>query len=75
MSRPDSPHVIALRAFRDKLVEARRATVRDAHLDNAMRRFVEIEKAIGLVDLAIDHELDLTPLPTVDDPTEPPPHV
>lgn len=75
MSRPDSPHVIALRAFRDKLVEARRAAVRDDNLDNAMRRFVEIEKAIGLVDLAIDNELDLTPLPTVDDPTEPPPQV
>jgi hypothetical protein len=75
MSRPDSPHVIALRAFRDKLVEARRAAVRDDNLDNAMRRFVEIEKAIELVDLAIDNELDLTPLPTVDDPTEPPPHV
>ena len=75
MSRPDSPHVIALRAFRDNLVEARRAAVRDDNLDNAMRRFVEIEKAIELVDLAIDNELDLTPLPTVDDPTEPPPHV
>ena len=73
MSRPDSPHVTALLAFRDRLVEARRAAVAGNDLDAALRRFVEIETALGLVDRAIDNERDLTPLPAVDDPTEPPP--
>jgi hypothetical protein len=75
VSRPDSEYVIALRAFRDRLVEARRAAVTGADLDAALRRFVEIETAIGLVDRALDNELDLTPLPPVDDPTEPPPEI
>ena len=73
MSRPDSQHVTALLAFRDRLVEARRATVLGDDLDAAMRRFVEIETALGLLDEAIDNERDLTPLPAVDDPTVPPP--
>ncbi len=73
MSRPDSPHVIALKAFRDRLVEARRAAVHGDNLDAAMARFVEIETAIALVDRAIDNELDLTPIPRIDDPTEDPP--
>jgi hypothetical protein len=73
MSRPDSPHVIALKAFRDRLVEARRAAAQDDNLDAAIARFVEIETAIGLVDRAIDNELDLTPIPRIDDPTEDPP--
>ncbi len=75
MSRPDSPHVTALLAFRDKLVEARRAAVTSADLDAAMRRFVEVETAIGLLDRALGNERDLTPLPSIDDPTEPPPPI
>lgn len=73
MSRPESEHVKSLRAFRDKLVEARRATARMDNLDDAMRRFIEISAAIDFVDKAIENELDLTPLPGVDDPTNPPP--
>jgi putative copper export protein len=73
MSRPDSPHVTALKGFRDRLVEARRAAAREDNLDKAIPRFIEIETAIGLVDIAITNELDLTPLPRVDDPTQPPP--
>lgn len=75
MSRPQSPHVTALHAFRDRLVEARRAVVREDDLDAAMTRFIEIETAIALVDKAIVNELDLTPLPRVDDPTTAPPVV
>jgi hypothetical protein len=73
MSRPESEHVIALRAFRDKLVGARRATARSDDLDAALRRFIEIGTALALVDKAIENELDLTPLPRIDDPTTPPP--
>jgi hypothetical protein len=73
MSRPDSPHVTALKAFRTRLVEARRAAAAESSLDTARARFVEIETAIGLVDRAIEDELDLTPIPRVDDPTAPPP--
>ena len=71
MSRPESQHVTALRVFRDKLVEARRAAVAGDNLDDAMRRFTEIATTIALVDKAIENELDLTPIPRVDDPTEP----
>jgi len=71
MSRPDSPHVTALKSFRERLVAARRAAAIDADLEAALRRFVEIETAIGLVDRAIEDELDLTPIPRVDDPTAP----
>ena len=73
MSRPESPHVTALRAFRDRLVEARRAAAQEENLEAALSRFTEIETAIGLVDKALDNELDLTPIPHVDDPTTPPP--
>lgn len=73
MARPESDHVKALRAFRDRLVNARRAVAREQTIDTAVRRFIEIETAIGLVDKAIDNELDMTPLPTVDNPTEPGP--
>lgn len=69
MSRPQSSHVTALRAFRDRLVEARRAAAVDDDLDAAAVRFIQIETAIGLVDKAIVNELDLTPLPSIDDPT------
>jgi len=75
MSRPESPHVTALRGLRDRLVEARRAAAREDDLDAVLRHFIEIETAIGLVDKAIENELDLTPLPRVDDPTTPPPPV
>lgn len=75
MSRPLSPHVTALRDFRDRLVEARRATARQDDLDAAMTRFITIGTAIALVDKAIENELDLTPLPRVDDPTTAPPPV
>jgi hypothetical protein len=75
MSRPESPHVTALRGLRDRLVEARRAAAREDNLDAVLRRFIEIETAIGLVDKAIENELDLTPLPRVDDPTTLPPPV
>jgi hypothetical protein len=75
MSRPESPHVTALRGLRDRLVEARRAAAREDDLDAVLSRFIEIETAIGLVDKAIENELDLTPLPRVDDPTTPPPPV
>ena len=71
MARPESDHVKSLRAFRDRLVEARRAAARNPDVDAVMRRFIEIESAIGLVDRAIDNELDLTPLPHVDNPAEP----
>ncbi len=73
MSRPESHHVTALRAFRDRLVEARRAAATESDLDVALRRFIDIQTAIGLVDRALDNELDLTPMPRVDDPTEAPP--
>jgi hypothetical protein len=73
MSRPESQYVTDLRAFRDRLVEARRTVARDANVDTAVRRFVEIESAIGLVDRAIENELDMTPIPHVDDPTKPAP--
>lgn len=73
MSRPDSPHVTALKSFRERLVEARRAAATESDLDLALRRFTEIETAIKLVDEAMDNEMDLTPLPAVDDPTEPKP--
>jgi hypothetical protein len=72
MSRPESKHVKTLRAFRNRLVEARRTTAGDDNLDTAVRRFIEIESAIGLVDKAIENELDMTPIPGVDDPTHPP---
>jgi hypothetical protein len=75
MSRPESEHVTALKAFRQRLVEARRAAAGEADLDRALRRFTEIETAIALVDTAIDNELDLTPLPPVDDPAAPPPRL
>lgn len=73
MSRPESPHLIALRAFRDRLVEARRAAAAESDLDVGLRRFTEIESALILVDRAIENELDLTPIPRVDDPTAPAP--
>ncbi len=73
MSRPESPHVTALKDFRERLVEARRAAARDASLDTALRRFIEIETAIALVDRAVENERDLTPIPRVDDPTAPSP--
>ena len=75
MSRPDSPHVLSLLDFRERLVGARRAAAQQGDLDAALRRFIEIETAIGLVDRAIDNERDLTPIPRVDDPTEPPPDI
>jgi hypothetical protein len=73
MSRPDSEHTKALHAFRDRLVEARRAASRDPDLDAALRRFIEIGTALALVDKAIDNEMDLTPIPTIDNPLAPPP--
>lgn len=73
MSRPDSEHTMALRAFRERLVEARRATSRSDDLDTAVRRFIEIETAINLVDKAMGDELDLTPIPAIDDPLAPAP--
>jgi hypothetical protein len=73
MSRPESEHVKALRSFRDRLVDARRATAQSDNMDTAVRRFIEIESAISLVDRAIENELDMTPLPHIDDPTTPPP--
>lgn len=73
MARPESEHAKSLHAFRDRLVEARRAAAREPDLDLAMRRFIEIETCIGLVDQAADNEMDLTPRPAVDDPTKPPP--
>jgi hypothetical protein len=75
MSRPESQYVTDLKAFRERLVDARRAASVDSNLDNAVRRFTEIETAIGLVDRAIENEMDLTPIPRVDDPTEPAPNV
>lgn len=75
MSRPESEHVTALKAFRDRLVDARRSAVTDSNLDTARHRFTEIETALTLLDRAIENEMDLTPLPRVDDPTEPPPKV
>jgi hypothetical protein len=71
MSRPESEFVTALKEFRERLVDARRGAATDSNLDSAIRRFTEIETAIGLVDRAIENEMDLTPLPRVDDPTEP----
>jgi hypothetical protein len=75
MSRPESEFVTALKEFRERLVDARRAAATDSNLDSAIRRFTEIETAIGLVDKAIENEMDLTPIPRVDDPTEPLPQV
>ncbi len=75
MSRPQSEYVTALRAFRDKLVEARRAAVSNPNLDTARERFVQIQTALALVDTAIGEEQDLTPLPRIDDPVEPPPKI
>ena len=75
MSRPQSQHVTALKEFRDRLIDARRAAVADTNLDKALARFVEIETALTLVDKAIENEMDLTPLPRVDDPTLPRPPV
>jgi hypothetical protein len=75
MSRPESPHVTALKAFQERLVDARRAAVKEANLDKALQRFTEIETALALVDRAIENERDLTPIPTVDDPTVPPPQI
>jgi hypothetical protein len=75
MSRPESQYVTDLRAFRDRLIDARRAAATDTNLDSALRRFTEIETALGLMDRAIENEMDMTPLPRVDDPTEPPPKV
>lgn len=69
MSRPDSEHVTALKKFRDRLIDARRAAARDDNLDTARERFVLIQQALAFVDTAIGEELDLTPLPRVDDPT------
>jgi hypothetical protein len=71
MSRPESEHVTALRALRDRMVEARRMVPQIDNLDEAMRRLVEIETAIRAVDAAIENEQDLTPIPHVDDPTQP----
>ena len=71
MSRPQSEHVTALKEFRDRLVDARRAAVTDSNLDTALHRFTEIATALALVERAIENEMDLTPLPRVDDPTEP----
>jgi hypothetical protein len=75
MSRPESPHVTALKEFRDRLIDARRAAVADTNLDKALARFVEIESALTLLDRAIENEMDLTPLPRVDDPTVPKPEL
>ncbi|RYE09512.1 MAG: hypothetical protein EOP22_08585 [Hyphomicrobiales bacterium] len=75
MSRPESAHVTALKSFRDRLVDARRAAVLETNLDTARQRFAEIQSALALVERAIENELDLTPLPTVDDPTAPEPQV
>ena len=75
MSRPDSPHVTALKSFRERLVDARRAAARDTNTDAALRKFIEVQTAIDLVDKAMNNEMDLTPLPAVDDPTETPPPV
>jgi hypothetical protein len=72
MSRPESPHVTTLRTLRDRLVDARRTAAAQADLDAVMARFTAIETTIALVDKAIENELDLTPLPPVDDPTTPP---
>ena len=73
MARPDSDHTRALRAFRERLVEARREASRADDLEAAARRFIEIETAIGLVDKALGDELDLTPIPSIDDPLIPGP--
>jgi hypothetical protein len=75
MSRPESQYVTALKAFRDRLIDARRAAATQSNLDAAMLRFTEIQTAIDLVDRALENEMDLTPLPRVDDPTQPPPNV
>lgn len=75
MSRPESPHVTALKSFRERLVDARRDAAQESNIDKALARFTEIETAIALVDRAIENELDLTPIPTVDDPTVPAPQI
>ena len=73
MSRPESQHVSALKTFREKLVEARRAAVADQNLEAGITRFVQIQHALDLYEAALSDELDLTPLPQFDDPTAPPP--
>lgn len=75
MSRPESQYVTDLKELRERLIDARRAAAVDSNLDAALRRFTEIETALGLVDRAIENEMDRTPIPRVDDPTEPPPEV
>ena len=75
MSRPDSPHVTSLKAFRERLVEARRAAARDPDTNAALRQFIDVQSAISFVDQALDDEMDLTPIPRIDDPTEPEPKV
>ena len=75
MSRPESPHVTALKAFRERLVDARHTAAQESNLETALRRFIEIGTAIDFVDKAIENELDLTPIPSVDDPTSPPPEI
>ena len=75
MSRPESPHVTALKTFRERLVDARRAAAEEPNLDKALKQFAEIETAISLVDRAIEDELDMTPIPKVDDPTAPAPAI
>jgi hypothetical protein len=75
MSRPESQYVTALKAFRERLVDARRAAVEAPNLDTALKRFTEIETALALVDRAMENELDLTPIPRVDDPTAPAPAI
>ena len=56
MSRPESQYVTALKAFRERLVDARRAAAEEPNLDTALKRFTEIETAIGLVDRAMENE-------------------
>jgi len=73
MSRPDSPHVTSLKSFRQRLVDARRAAALEPNLDLAQPRFLALQQTIALVDDALDDEMDLTPLPRVDAPTEPKP--
>ncbi len=73
MSRPDSPHVTSLKSFRQRLVDARRAAALESNLDLAQPRFLALQQTIELVDEALDDEMDLTPLPRIDDPIEPKP--
>ena len=75
MSRPDSEHVTNLKAFRERLIDARRSAVTETNLDTAREKFAAIQTALALLDTAIGEEQDLTPLPKIDDPTEPDPTV